>query len=79
MQSLLIGLLVLLTICSIDKTNIFLTLSMKNVLFVLCILFSVTMVTCLPPLYFEILLKNVLFKISHDALLIKILLFSYIS
>ena len=29
-----------------DKTNIFFTLSMKNVLFILDILFSVTMVTC---------------------------------
>ena len=29
-----------------DKTNIFSTLSMKNVLFILDILFSVTMVTC---------------------------------
>ena len=42
---------------------------MKNVLFILDILFSVTMVTCLTPLYFEFLLKNVLFRISHDALL----------
>ena len=62
-QSLLIGVLNPLTVCSINKTNIFCTLSMKNVLFILDILFSVTMVTCLPPLYFEILLKNVLFKI----------------
>ena len=51
------GVLVPLTVCSIDKTNIFFTLSMKNVLFILDILFSVTMVT-------------------HDALLMKILLFS---
>ena len=49
---------------------------MKNVLFILDILFSVTMVTCLPQLYFEILLKNVLFKITHDALLMKNVLFS---
>ena len=33
-------------VCSIDMTNICSTLSMKNVLFILDILFSVTMVTC---------------------------------
>ena len=75
-QQLLIGVLVPLTVCSIDKKNMFFTLSMKNVIFVVDIFISVTMVTCLPPLYFEILLKNVLFKMFHDALLIKILLFS---
>ena len=42
---------------------------MKNVLFILDILFAVTMVTCLPQLYFVILLKNVLVKISYEALL----------
>ena len=42
----MIGMLVPLTVCSIDKINIFFTLSMKNVLFILDILFSVTMVTC---------------------------------
>ena len=45
-QELLIGVLVPLTVCSIDKTNIFCTLSMKNIFFILDILFSVTMVTC---------------------------------
>ena len=39
------GVFVALTVCSIDKTNIFFTLSIKNVLFILDILFSVTMVT----------------------------------
>ena len=72
----LIGVLVPLTVCSINKTNIFFTLSMKNVLFILDIRFSVTMVTCKPPFYLEILLKNVLFKISHDTLLIQIIFFS---
>ena len=38
--------LVPLSVCSIDKTNILFTLAMKNVLFILDILFSVTMVTC---------------------------------
>ena len=35
-----------ITVCSFNKTNIFFTLSLKNVLFILNILFSVTMVTC---------------------------------
>ena len=41
-----IGVLVPITVCSLDKTNIFSTSSMKNVLFIFDILFSVTMVTC---------------------------------
>ena len=45
-QSFLIGVLDPLTVRSIDKTNIFCTLSIKNVLFILDILSSVTMVTC---------------------------------
>ena len=43
--SMLWQLKIVFTVCSTDKTNIFFTLSMKNVLFILDILFSVTMVT----------------------------------
>ena len=68
-----------LLVFNVDINNTFIIISMKCFIFILNVLFSVAMVTCMPSYSQHQRFINILSEISHNAIVIEFILFLFLS